>query len=426
MRKSIKKIAASLLAATMVIGSCVSVFASNPPTETFEGASTFSVAGSCFTDETMQWKPEIDETVMKEENGLYTFDCGKLPANADYQFKIVMDGADNAWAYQWLYGTQYYGDNCSQLHFGIDAEADVKITFEPKKAEVKVYADDKEVEVKVSVLSDERAFDGNATVSSDVAAKLAAVYLNSLTAPSEEVYSLVGAFSPVNWGAESEENIMTSYDANTGSYYLTVADVAAANDLEFKIVKDGPDNGWGYQLMYGTVCFGDNYTQFQFDLAEAGDVTVMYSPYTGEVKVLDANKAEIPFRAKLLTASDDDTNYTSFVSAEEAKAQGAAAFVTRNADDITDVANVKVSALDDVDTSVAYPVSDNPVEENPSEDPTTQKSEDPTTQAPTTQAPTTTANNQSTKTGDVAPVALMVVLFAAVAVVAVAAKKKEA
>ena len=56
--------------------------------------------------------------------------------------------------------------------------------------------------------------------------------------------------------------------------------------------------------------------------------------------------------------------------------------------------------------------------------------EEPTTEAPTTAAPTTaaatTAANQATKTGDVAPVALMVVLFAAVATVAVVAKKKEA
>lgn len=62
------------------------------------------------------------------------------------------------------------------------------------------------------------------------------------------------------------------------------------------------------------------------------------------------------------------------------------------------------------------------------EEPTT---EAPTTAAPTTAAPTTTAAattaaNQATKTGDVAPVALMVVLFAAVATVAVVAKKKEA
>ena len=56
--------------------------------------------------------------------------------------------------------------------------------------------------------------------------------------------------------------------------------------------------------------------------------------------------------------------------------------------------------------------------------------EEPTTEAPTTAAATTaaatTAANQATKTGDVAPVALMVVLFAAVATVAVVAKKKEA
>lgn len=61
------------------------------------------------------------------------------------------------------------------------------------------------------------------------------------------------------------------------------------------------------------------------------------------------------------------------------------------------------------------------------EEPTT---EAPTTVAPTTAAPTTaaatTAANQATKTGDVAPVALMVVLFVAVATVAVVAKKKEA
>lgn len=62
-------------------------------------------------------------------------------------------------------------------------------------------------------------------------------------------------------------------------------------------------------------------------------------------------------------------------------------------------------------------------EEPTTEAPTTAA---PTTAAPTTTAATTTAANQATKTGDVAPVALMVVLFAAVATVAVVAKKKEA
>ena len=123
MKKSIKKIAASLLAATMVLGTCVSAFGSNAPTETCKKDSTYSVVGSCYAEADKQWKVESEACIMtKGDDYVYTMDLGKLEANSDYQFKIVMDGVDYAWAYQLLYGTQYFGDNCSQLHFGIDAD----------------------------------------------------------------------------------------------------------------------------------------------------------------------------------------------------------------------------------------------------------------------------------------------------------------
>jgi hypothetical protein len=67
-------------------------------------------------------------------------------------------------------------------------------------------------------------------------------------------------------------------------------------------------------------------------------------------------------------------------------------------------------------------------EEEPTTGETTGETTEETTAATTAAATTaaTTASNQATKTGDVAPVALMVTLCAAVAVVAVVAKKKEA
>ena len=69
------------------------------------------------------------------------------------------------------------------------------------------------------------------------------------------------------------------------------------------------------------------------------------------------------------------------------------------------------------------------IPEETTEAPTEEATTEAPTAAPTEEATTaaaTTAANQATKTGDVAPVALMVVLFAAVATVAVVAKKKEA
>ena len=424
MKKSMKKIATSLVATSMVLGTVSTAFASNAPTTTIkvDDETVYSVVGDVYADAEKQWKAESEDCIMTKDGNSYVMDLGALTAKENYQFKIVMNGPDEAWNYQLLYGTQYFGDNCSQLHFDLAQDAaDVKVTYNPYKGTVEVTADGNAVDLTVSVLSDERAFNSNERVAADTAAKYAASYLNLVKDEKailgESTLTLVGGIT--EWNPQNLDLIMKSYDANTASYYLTTAELQPG-DYEFKIVKDGEDSAWNYQLWYATTEFADNCSQFKVSLTEAGTLTVLVNPYDGSVKVYEKvgeELKEIPFTVRISSRDEDSTDFV-----EPSREASAEAFKTRFGKD----ANTETA----IDTAIAFPVAEPAA---PSEDPTA-PTEAPTTAAPT-QAPTTagtktvaptTAKNQATKTGDVAPVALFATLVASVAVVTIAAKKKEA
>ena len=441
MKKSMKKIATSLVATSMVLGTVSTAFASNAPTTTIkvDDETVYSVVGDVYADAEKQWKAESEDCIMTKDGNSYVMDLGALTAKENYQFKIVMNGPDEAWNYQLLYGTQYFGDNCSQLHFDLAQDAaDVKVTYNPYKGTVEVTADGNAVDLTVSVLSDERAFNSNERVAADTAAKYAASYLNLVKDEKailgESTLTLVGGIT--EWNPQNLDLIMKSYDANTASYYLTTAELQPG-DYEFQIVKDGEDSGWNYQLWYATTEFADNCSQFKVSLTEAGTLTVLVNPYDGSVKVYEKvgeELKEIPFTVRISSRDEDSTDFV-----EPSREASAEAFKTRFGKD----ANTETA----IDTAIAFPVAEPAA---PAEDPTA-PSEDPTapTEAPTTVAPTqapttaapagtktapaatkaaaaTTAKNQATQTGDVAPVALFATLVASVAVVTIAAKKKEA
>ena len=429
MKKSMKKIATSLVATSMVLGTVSTAFASNAPTTTIkvDDETVYSVVGDVYADAEKQWKAESEDCIMTKDGNSYVMDLGALTAKENYQFKIVMNGPDEAWNYQLLYGTQYFGDNCSQLHFDLAQDAaDVKVTYNPYKGTVEVTADGNAVDLTVSVLSDERAFNSNERVAADTAAKYAASYLNLVKDEKailgESTLTLVGGIT--EWNPQNLDLIMKSYDANTASYYLTTAELQPG-DYEFKIVKDGEDSAWNYQLWYATTEFADNCSQFKVSLTEAGTLTVLVNPYDGSVKVYEKvgeELKEIPFTVRISSRDEDSADFV-----EPSREASAEAFKTRFGKD----ANTETA----IDTAIAFPVAEPAA---PSEDPTA-PTEAPTTEAPTTAAPTqapttagtktvapTTAKNQATKTGDVAPVALFATLVASVAVVTIAAKKKEA
>lgn len=174
------------------------------------------------------------------------------------------------------------------------------------------------------------------------------------------------------------------------------------------------------------------------NLEKDTDVTVYYDTRTATVYIEDAEGKAVDYTVGWVTNDRDEKYYTvdelATMKVDDFKAQLSAdrqkdlAAVAENTKltyslfDGTYKANVEGLA-NYIKTGTDYVKA----EEVPTEPAT---KEEATTTAPTTAAATTaaatTAANQATKTGDVAPVALMVVLFAAVATVAVVAKKKEA
>lgn len=133
----------------------------------------------------------------------------------------------------------------------------------------------------------------------------------------------------------------------------------------------------------------------------AGDeFVVTFNPSNGDVNITK-NGEDFEYLVRWDTGREDE-EYGEFFTKDEALAKY--------------VPQVEETTTAEEDTTTAA-----------EEDTTTAAEEDTTTVAATTAAPeTTTAKNQSTQTGDAAPIAVLVSLLGAVAVVAFVAKKKEA
>lgn len=174
------------------------------------------------------------------------------------------------------------------------------------------------------------------------------------------------------------------------------------------------------------------------NLEKDTDVTVYYDARTATVYIEDAEGNAVDYTVGWVTNDRDEKFYTvdelAAMKVDDFKAQlsadrqtdldkvAASTELTYSLFDGTYKANVEGLA-NYIKTGTDY-VKKAP--EGPKNEETPKAPEAATTTAAATTAAATTAANQATKTGDVAPVALMVVLFAAVATVAVVAKKKEA
>lgn len=467
-----KKIVAVLTAVTTTLSMATVAFGSNPPSGDYDAESTYSIVGGMVSGEYVEngetkngaWQPSLAEGVMTNSNGVYTVTV-TVPELTNHwssnQFKVVQDGEDFGWAKQLLVGTQKFGDNCSQFEIqrpaaAVDKDfadgtkdcwsltnAAVEFTYTASTGIVSVKVNDVATDVKTNVLSDERAFFDQRYVSMEDGAKYAADYMDSVNNPITDTISLVGAkgFANAEWDTAAaackmvynalEKTYVISTPANTKTDKLDEAgnpvlgadgnteqvDVVntKAGTYEFKIVKNGEDDGWKNQLFAGTTDFADNGTQFNVTLENDGQATIYYTPATGKVTVKQNNE-EIPMVARWKSdnlGSDlpvdgknpyyelTDTNIALLKGWFEAEKAAAAA---GKPGDVTAPSDLSTAAPGTATTAAA----------------------DTTTTAAAGTATTTAAAKTTPKTGDVAPIALMVTLFAAVAAVVVVAKKKEA
>lgn len=236
----------------------------------------------------------------------------------------------------------------------------------------------------------------------------AAMGVMAFAAP--DSYTFVG--NPIIFGGDSAD--ITDYGwvttaeeqkfADAGDGYFTAKfKCATAGEYEYKVVADGDIFAWAYQMALGNPdsAWADNQTQFKAAF-EAGEYTAVLNPSQGLVVIVQNGKV-LDFTVRYNSKDEDPED-----------------FVEPNVKAITDkgfspkdfegnLASLKTKALELAGGSAA---------------------EDPTTAAPaadtTTKAPEATTPSKPVQTGDVAPVAIILSLLGAVAVVAFVAKKKEA
>ena len=252
-------------------------------------------------------------------------------------------------------------------------------------------------------------------------------------------------------GVYSMDITMPAYDEES-QWASRFAICAYANDDEV----DGANVAWQRIVLGDTAATKKNVleslgktclTNIRVETAEETPVTVYFDSTTNAVVIRDKDNNDIPYKVGCITNDDNETYY----SLEELSAMSLDDFVAglnetdRKGDvealgitAIPDFAAINSALSDKIDGKYVEPTTEETTvaEETTTvaDETTAAAAEETTVAAPaaTTAAPAakaataTTAANQSTKTGDVAPVALFAVLVAAVAVVTVAAKKKEA
>ena len=286
------------------------------------------------------------------------------------------------------------------------------------------------------------------------------------------VYTLTGSMTDPAWASMDDANVMhQAKDVNgndiAGVYSMDItmpaydeesqwasrfAICAYANDDEV----DGANVAWQRIVLGDTAATKKNVleslgktclTNIRVERAEETPVTVYFDSTTNAVVIRDKDNNDILYTVGWITNDDNETYY----SLEELSAMSLDDFVAglnetdRKGDvkalgitAIPDFAAINSALSDKIDGKYVEPTTEETTvaEETTTvaDETTAAAAEETTVAAPaaTTAAPAakaataTTAANQSTKTGDVAPVALFAVLVAAVAVVTVAAKKKEA
>lgn len=286
------------------------------------------------------------------------------------------------------------------------------------------------------------------------------------------VYTLTGSMTHPDWQSMDDANVMQqAKDVNgndiAGVYSMDItmpaydeeskwasrfAICAYANDDEVS----GANVAWQRIVLGDTAATKKNVleslgktclTNIRVEKAEETPVTVYFDSTTNAVVIRDKDNNDILYTVGWITNDDEETYY----SLEELSAMSLDDFVAglkatdRKGDvealgitAIPDFAAINSALSDKIDGKYVEPTTEETTvaEETTTvaDETTAAAAEETTVAAPaaTTAAPAakaataTTAANQSTKTGDVAPVALFAVLVAAVAVVTVAAKKKEA
>lgn len=242
----------------------------------------------------------------------------------------------------------------------------------------------------------------------------------------------------VGWVPTAENQVLADDDGDgifTGTYNFVAptwddATPAEKRKIQFKVVGDGGDFAWSYQLCIGNpdAAWADNQSQFQVEDTDitAGEYTVYVEPKDGMICLVQNNKI-LPMSVRYHSRDEDPSNFVP-VTEKDIKAEGYddAAFTDAGFKTFEEtVAKLSNSVLPGASTT----------------EETTAAVTDETTTNTETLAETTTAANKETTTAaatttkkadkdddGISPVVIVVIVVAVVAVigivVAVAKKKK--
>lgn len=164
-----------------------------------------------------------------------------------------------------------------------------------------------------------------------VVASLTMISAMGITAFGIEPYSFVGnpnLFNEANadstdlgWVPTSEDQLFTAVDGMAGVYkfestYVTAADDADVDDAkraerrQFKILAEGPDMGWSYQMSFGNpdAVWADNMTQFQIEGIKDGAFVVYLKPANGYVCVIQ-DKTALDMVIRFHSRDEDPSNF---------------------------------------------------------------------------------------------------------------------
>lgn len=244
----------------------------------------------------------------------------------------------------------------------------------------------------------------------------------------EVYYTLAGGSTKVQWAPLAVDNIMSSTDY--ADVYSSTFTVPAFKDTdedraknEFKMCTINNTvfgDGWDHSLIAGTTFYGDNMSRFRIPCDKETTVTVYWDTKTGAVVVKDADGNTVDYLVSLVGYDNElvwkTPEEVSKASWSEYAADKVAIAQNAGCTDVPDLAKLN----SDLENKLSGGATQTP-------ETTTQASETTAAaQATTAATQATTAANASTKTGDAAPIAMVVTLCAAAVVVVVAAKKKEA
>lgn len=245
----------------------------------------------------------------------------------------------------------------------------------------------------------------------------------------ETFYTLAGGSTKVTWAPLAVDNIMEA-DDHAGVYKMTLTfpafddskEKATFNEFKLCIIDNTVlSDGWDHTLIAGTTLYQDNMSRFRVDCAEETEATVYWDTTTGAVVILDKDGNEIDYKISFIgydnelnwmTVADmSKSSFSDYASDKAGLAQGAGC---------NEIPNLEKLNKDLVKKLAAEGSAEETTEA------TTEAQTDAQTEAATTAAATaTTAATTSPQTGDAAPVAVVVMLCAAVAGV-FATKKKNA